>query len=373
MKNLLSFFLLICFVSCSIKDNPLSPPTGKRTFYLGFTPFPYDITTDAVNYTYDKIKTDGDIINHHFDDGIPWDDALLDQPFNQSIQDEWQTRKSKTPSTHKVIVSVTPLNPARSGLALYKNSNGNQPLPGPWSFYNFNHPNVRAAYLNYCKRIINFFNPDFFVVGIEVNLLAGADNTMNSWKAYLELHKYVYLELKKNFPNLPIMVSMTAMDLLSGYTSVANSLQLQVLNDITPYTDYFAVSLYPFLSKLLTDSLPDNLFDTIFSLSNKPICITETGYPAQTFSINNGSVVFNGTPQKQKDYFDKLFSAANNYKVVFIINFVVRDYDKLWQAIGSPDDINKVWRDTGIYDETGKVRTVYESWKNMLSINVGSQ
>jgi hypothetical protein len=35
----------------------------------------------------------------------------------------------------------------------------------------------------------------------------------------------------------------------------------------------------------------------------------------------------------------------------FVINFVLRDYDALWQDMGSPDDLNRIWRDTGFYDE----------------------
>ncbi|MEW6195325.1 MAG: hypothetical protein AB1521_09230, partial [Bacteroidota bacterium] len=212
--------------------------------------------------------------------------------------------------------------------------------------------------------------PDYLIIGIEVNLLINADETMNKWNAYRELHKYVYDQLKILYPQLPIMVSLSGMDLISGYTSANNSLQITGLNNILPYTDYFAISLYPFLSKYLAESIPNDLFDLLFAMSSKPKCITETGYPAQVLSIEGGSIVFNGSPDKQKSYFEKMFTAANKYDVRFIVNFVLRDYDELWKDLGSPDDITKVWRDTGLYDENGNVRPSYEVWKNKLNIKI---
>lgn len=370
MKKLILLLIAVTVVSCELKDNPTDPNVTTRNYYLGFTPFPYDVSAEAQEYVYTKISTDADIILHHFDDGIPWEESLYDQDYHTNITVDWQYRISKTPLTHKKVVAVTPINFERNGLALYKNAHGDQPLPTPWLFYNFNNPNVKTAYLNYCKRIIQNFNPDYIIIGIEVNLLINADETMNKWNAYLDLHKYVYSELKKIYPRLPIMVSLSGMDLINDYTTANNTLQLVGFNNILPYTDYFAISLYPFLSKYFAESIPTDLFKLLFAMSSKPICITETGYPAQTFSIQGGSIVFNGSPEKQKNYIEQMFDACDNNDVRFIVNFVLRDYDELWEDFGSPDDITKVWRDTGLYDENGNVRPSYEVWKNKLNIKV---
>ena len=48
------FLLLLIVISCK-KENPTNPPqTENRNFYMGFTPFPYDINAVAQNYVYDK-------------------------------------------------------------------------------------------------------------------------------------------------------------------------------------------------------------------------------------------------------------------------------------------------------------------------------
>lgn len=366
--SLIVFTVVLLFLSsCKLRDVVTPPEKETRSYYLGFTPFPYDATVQSLDSVYLKIKNDADIISHHFDDGIPWQEALYGEDFNSFIINDWQMRKTKTPSGEKIVVSITPINYNRNGLALYKASSGNQPLTYPWNTYRFNSLSVQTAYLNYCRRVIQFFNPDYLVIGIEVNLLIKSDPSLNLWNSYLQLQQYVYNQLKSAYPNLPIMVSVSGMELLQNYSS-NYQLQITGLNQIIEYSDYFAISLYPFLSSLSTNDIPADLFSQLFSLVNKPICITETGYPAQTTSIYNGSIVFEGTQQKQNNYFKKLFNAADNYNAVFIINFVLRDYDKLWEAEGSPEDLSKAWRDTGLYDENGNARLAYETWKNKLSI-----
>jgi len=362
--------LLFFFISC--KEETVTQPSMEKTrsYYLGFTPFPYDVTAEAVEYSYSKISSDADIIAHHFDDGIPWQEALEDTVFHQNIMADWQYRKSHTPVGHKVYLAITPINITRNGLAPYKGEKGNMPLPTPWNTYSFNNRDVKTAYLNYAKRIINYFNPDYVTIGVEVNLLADSDSSIVKWKEYLELHKFIYTGLKKLYPALPIMVSFTGMDLIDGYTDIDHSLQVKAFNDIINFSDYFGLSMHTFLSKFLTDTIDSTIFQNIFSLSNKPIAICETSYPAEKFSIFNNSVIFNGSEEKQNKYFNLLFSASERYKVKFIINFVIRDYDALWEAIGSPDNIEKVWRDTGFYNENGVPREVRDLWLQNLRFKV---
>jgi hypothetical protein len=369
MKNFfLVLIIIVVIIKCN-KDNPvINPKENKRSFYMGFTPFPYDITSEAVLYVYNKIATDADIISHHFDDGIPWIEALAGTDFHPNVVSDWQFRLFNTPAGHKIFVSVTPINFTRNGMAAYKSEENSMPLPFPWDTISFNHPDVKTAYLNYCTRVIEFFNPDYFCFGIEVNLLMEQNPSL--WNKYVELQRFIYLRLKNQFPGLALFVSYAGSQLLPGYTNANASDQTRAFNETITHSDYYGISLYPFLSAFTTDSIPADMFDKLFSLSSKPIVLSETGYPAESISIFGGTIVFEGTPEKQNNYFSRLFSAANNRGVEFIINFVLRDYDALWQAIGSPDDITKVWRDTGFYDENAETRIAHQLWMDKLKYNV---
>lgn len=44
----------------------------SREFYLGLSPFPFDMSgVDKVEWMYEKIESDADLIAQHFDNGIP--------------------------------------------------------------------------------------------------------------------------------------------------------------------------------------------------------------------------------------------------------------------------------------------------------------
>jgi len=339
--------------------------------YIGFTPFPYDLDsiTTVLDYVYGRIAADANIILHHFDDGIQWDSALSGAAFHPNITGDWQYRKDHTPAGHKVFLAVTPLNFLRTGLAAYRSDAANQPLPFPWDSYTLSHPNVRAAYLNYCRRIIDYFRPDYFAVAIEVNLLKA--NAPAAWPAFVELHRHVYTELKAAYPSLPVFVSFTGMDLVNGWTSANHAEQMAALADVIGYSDYFGLSIHPQGSVFMLNRNPATVpsvaeFRTLFALGGKPVAVCETSYPAEPFTVYGGTAVTFGTPALQALFFQNLFAAADRVDMRFVINFVLRDYDALWQDMGSPDDLNRIWRDTGFYDEDGNERPVLDVWREKL-------
>lgn len=362
MKKFLFLAVVIILSGCSSDE-----AVETRTFYLGFTPFPYAISQEAVDFTYEKIAADADIINHHFDNGVPWIEAENNDPFHINITNDWQFRKNSTPAGHKIYVSVTPINFFRTGLANYRATEEDMELPAPWNTYSFNDEPVKKAYLNYCKRIIEFFEPDFFNMAIEANLLYFNNSPL--WNDYLELHEYIYAELKSEYPDLPIFCSVVGAHMLPNTFTGNNYLALRAATlQLLDHSDLYALSLYPYLTAYLGNPYPDNMLTELFSISTKPLAIAETGYVAQTFSIDveGGKLTIVSDQNKQEKYMNDLLKACTKRKANFVINFVVRDYDDLWEAIGSPTGVAIAWRDSGLYDEDGNERKALTTWKNYL-------
>jgi hypothetical protein len=153
---------------------------------------------------------------------------------------------------------------------------------------------------------------------------------------------------------------------------------MAALADIIGYTDYYGISFHPMLINIPADEvIPDWVFDSIFSLSSKPACITETSYPAETLTMTayDPDVILTGSPEMQRDNLTVLLETAQNYHLRFVVNFLVRDYDTLWSlppplGLGSPEDILKAWRDTGFYDQDGNERPVLNVWREKLRLPV---
>lgn len=355
--------LLLLAVSCN--EEKAQP---ARSFYLGFTPFPYDISLEAVEETYTNITTKGDIINHHFDNGVPWVEALSGEVFSDNTMNDWAYRKMKTPGGKKIYLSVAALNPDRNGLALYRGSEDNMPLPPPWNTYSFSAEEVRTAYVNYCRRIIDFFQPDYFNMNIEANLLHFLEPS--EWAGFVQFHQYVYESLKSHYPDLPVFCSITGAQLLEGYLDGNDaSLQRLAALQLLEYSDMYALSFYPHLSKFLGNPYPENSFNELLKISSKPLAIAETGYPAQSFDINiNGiSTTIDSDESKQKNFTADLLNSSNEGKAVFVIWFTVRDYDQLWEDIGGKEDITIAWRDCGLADEEGRERIAFQVWKDFFA------
>jgi len=333
-----------------------------RSFYMGFNPWPYDLTTPALSWTYETINGIGDIVDHHLEEGVPWPEAYSGQPFSATFVNNIQQRLSSTPASQVILLSISPLNVSRDGMALYRGSGINMAMPSPWNGYPLDDVHVKIAYLNYAKRLIDLFHPVYVVLGVEVNLLVS--NRPALWPPYLELHKYVYGKLKALYPSVKFTVSMTAPDLLAGYTPADHTSQMRALQDISPYIDFLGISLHPFMSSYLAETVPADMFDKIYALTNMKIGITESSYPAKVWSMAIGAAtaVFNGSPAKQDDFVKRMLLAADRNGSFFVIYFAPRDYDALWRKAGRPPTMLP-WKSTGFYDDSGQERPALATWK----------
>ena len=384
LMNYLLLLSLLGLCACGGGGNdPSATPATTRSFAMGFTPFPNNYSSDPttaatiLDNVYAKLGNDADLVAHHFDNGIPWNDAEADTfPYNDHIMSDWQARRDNTPAGDKIYVAITPINSSRTGLANLRDTADDMPLTPPFSGYAFNDSHVKTAYLNYCKQVITYFNPDYLAIGIEANLLRKNTNA-TTWAQYVELNHYVYTELKAQYPNLPIFVSVSPVEAIKDYTGATPEFadyfdpaaayaasQLSAINDVLADSDDYAISLYPYMTVYYNSAIPTDMLDKLFALSNKPIVIAETGMLAKDLTINAGTVnqlTFTGSDSAQNDYMSLLLQKAEDYHVQFVTWFIQQDYDQLCAALGCTDFEN-LWRNTGVYDSSGTPRTSYTTW-----------
>lgn len=348
---------MLMFASCSDPD-----PALTRSFYMGFSPWVYDATVEAQHWVYDKVGTEGDVISHHLEEGVPWVEAFANQPYAESFRNELAFRKSKHIAGQKIVVQISPLNVARTGIADYRGTEINMPLPAPWNSFALNSAEVKTAYLNYATYIIDFLQPDYLLIGVEVNLLIR--NNPDKWSAYVELNRYVYTELKKSRPSVPLSVSVFCVPYFPQWSSEdILTAQLSGLENLHDSYDILSFSIHPFMSALLAESFPENYLKDMFALTRKPVAISESSYPAQVWSTTTTpTLTFNGTSTKQKDFIKNMLSASQQANAEFVIWFTIRDYDALWNGVLKQSEDALVWRDTGLYSEDGSTREAHAAW-----------
>ena len=104
---------------------------------------------------------------------------------------------------------------------------------------------------------------------------------------------------------------------------------------------------------------------------DKPIAIAETGYPAEA-TENPLWPQMPGSPEKQQSYFQTLFDAATRDKYRFIIVFLHRDYDLMWEELKATRPAWQVaWKDIGLLDGDGQPRPAWRLWQRYRSMSLG--
>ncbi|MEZ5331240.1 MAG: hypothetical protein R2991_04130 [Thermoanaerobaculia bacterium] len=347
----------------------LAPAQGsERPFRLGFTPYPPDVTDEAIAWTYAGISTTADLIAHHFDNGVPWEEALRGLPYPRLVADEIARRLASTPDGMPVYLAVTPISSLRDGLALAWTDEGAVPLEEPWAGRSFDHPAVRKAFFRHCVRMIDTFHPDYFAYAVEIDLLARL--APERFPALRKLLRTTYRKLEARYPELPIFFTFTL-----GQPGRWDDVR-SVVEPLLPLTDVLAVSTYPYLAAGL-DGRPQNIPEDWFSQARnldpeKPFAVAETGFTAEPVDLPTLGVHLPGRKAWQKRYVKDLLAEMTRLRASFVVWFVLGDYDLLWEraeAMGAPE-LFKAWRDTGLYDEKLHRRPALKVWKRFLRRNL---
>lgn len=404
-------------------------PQDSRRYLMGFTTAGYDFPTEpaeqivVTDWLVNRLRSDSDITLLHFDGGVPWVEAFADDfsstelPYSEAVKGVFLQNRDVVPAGSKVAVSVNPLGVPRNLLAPYwgygegfdfdedfnRIPNGafaddeRRYPPPPWDTYKFSDPQVKTAYLNYCKRILQYFDPDYLILGIEVS--AALIHDTEDYEEYFELHRYVYDSLKSDpeYAHIPLMVSFSVTSYMIDEFGVAykfdeqepgvRQAQIDALQNFLPYTDIIGLSYYPHFGKYSAYTMPSMLYDEFFELldsmgaSDKPLAFTESGFTADPYDILDG-FVYEGSEDKQFRYFKLLFRelARRSNPVEFLINFKIRDSDLGWQRqvdALDPDapegtsnfvEFLKFFRDIGIYDGLGQLRSGGQVWLDQLAL-----
>jgi hypothetical protein len=361
-----TLILGIVLISCS-KDEGMTQSSDNRSFYMGVTPWPSDLSIEEVNKTYAFINNHCDIVAHHFNEGIPYEEFHRNLPLPKALVDDVAFRKSKVKTSQSIFLSVSALAISRKEKDIYyKNSTMSDNLKEQWIKLPFDDPKIVDAYAKYMLWLIKEFQPIYVNYGVESNLNNWDEKGFKEYKSFLAL---VYARLKASHPSLPIFISFMVGENAAGYNKA---------RQLLPYTDFIALSAYPYTLNMPNqgsdpNNIPDDFFEKFIQLdTSKPLAIAETGYIAQDLQINEFNLKIKGTENWQKSYLDKMLRLCKKHEARFFIWFTAKDYDRLIETVkgqGLSQDILSLmtlWRDTGLIDEQGKSRPSFHLWREWM-------
>lgn len=336
-------------------------PAG-RTFYMGVTPTVHDETPDGVNQVYAFIRRDTDLNVHHFDDGVPWPEAFAGRPYHPNVEKDLKERTERLVKGRPTYVAVTAIR--EHGLTGYWAKDRRMALPEPWKHKAVDDPEVVRAYLSFCRDLIRRFHPDYFAYGIEVNM-----NDRALWTRSVSLAKQIYGPLKAEYPRLRVFVTIQA----DVFWQDARQ-QTEDLRQVLPYTDYIAVSAYPyFFDHADPATLPRTFFSRIHALApEKPFAVAETAFTATNVEAFGKKIP--GRTDWQSAYLMWLLQESNNRQARFVVWFFYRDYDALWNKMKlfrpffPVLEVFKVFKNDGLLDGAGRDRPAAVTWRAWLGL-----
>ena len=115
--------------------------------YFGFTPFPYDFSSEAQEKVYDLMANNSNLFALHLDNGIPWQESIDNRPYPEKIQREWNEWRNRIPKGHQVYLGLAPLGKDRKTLAPARGERDGLQMPAKLSKANLDDPKVKEAYL----------------------------------------------------------------------------------------------------------------------------------------------------------------------------------------------------------------------------------
>ena len=367
MRQNILFFLLVFLLAGNITCRKKDPPAETRSFYMGTTPWPADFTVAEVDTAYRFINDHCDIVSHHFDEGIPYEEAFYNRPMPASLIQDMTTRKTKTAVGKKIFLSVSALALNRTSRPeYYANAPASDSIKNYWRQLPFDDPKVVTAYVNYISWLIDQLQPVYVNYGVESNV--------SNWNAsqfvlYKNFIAQVYQQLKIKYPSLPFFISFIVDESNEGFNNAGQ---------LVAYTDLIGLSAYPYITVSSSASgntdpknFPSNYFEKFANLSNsKPLAFAETGYIAEDLVIPSFSLNKQGNAGWQSDYLEMVLKFCNDKKAKLFIWFCSKDYDagnNTLRSLNLYQDLFGLWEDTGLKNENGNVRPAYTSWLHWMS------
>jgi hypothetical protein len=329
---------------------------------MAVTPWPADFTQPAVDDAYAFINNHCDMVSHHFDEGIPYEEAYNQTAWPQALVNDVSARKQKTAAGKKILLSVAPLNLSRHEKADYYSSPDGitDSIKNYWKQLPVNDPKVINAYFRYVSYLIDQLHPQMVNYGVESN---SAEWTTTDFNLYTDFISKLYGLLKQKYPDLPFFVSLMVIE---------EPIALAHAEALLPYSDYIGLSSYPYAASSTIDGmadpskLPADFFTRYIDLApGKPWGFAETGYIAQDLDLPAYSLTRHGTEAWQRDYLEKILSLCNDKHARFLVWFCWADYDAAvirMKQLGIYQDLFGLWKDIGLIDENHSTRPSYQLW-----------
>ncbi|MBI2966352.1 MAG: T9SS type A sorting domain-containing protein [Bacteroidetes bacterium] len=224
-------------------------------------------------------------------------------------------------------------------------------VPGD-STNNWTNATAKSLFLQMLINAADSLQPTYFFIGNEISFYWVQDSV--DYMNWVDFYHTAYDSIKVHSPSSKVGTVFNYEHFLGNGSFIGwNTPYWNALNAFdTSKIDILGLTVYPFFGISEADSVPDTYLDPIFSRwGNKPIAITETGWPADSFFSPWVS-----SPQQQVNFVNKIFTIINGQNVE-VVNWLFLNYLMDWST-----DENKIGCSISMRDSLGNDRPALPVW-----------
>jgi len=269
---------------------------------------------------------------------------------------EWRDNVASSgiiPSGHKAIAQLSPVygytDMLSFGWGVYPNISLD--VPGDTTKI-WTNATAKDLFLKMLINAADSLQPTYMFIGNEINFYYEADSV--DFVNFVDFYHQAYDSIKAHSPDTKVGTNFNY-EHLSGQGTMTgwNTPYWNAFNIFdTTKIDVFSFTIYPFFQYSTANNLPANYLDGIFSrIGNKPIVISETGWPADSFIGT-----WTSSPAQQVDYVNKLFSLIQG-KNVQVVNWLFLNY-----LMSQANDGFKIFGSVSMRDSLGNDRPALPVW-----------
>jgi len=329
-------------------DDATDDDLDSRSFYLSAAPYQYEMGDDYIKDRFEVEGFDGriDLLSVHQDFfGIPWSEFAAGQtPPAVWIAKMQEIQIMADELGVDVFLSLTPLDSTRETLTPQAVEEGGElVLDEDWytGCFAFNDApeadEIRNAYKNYVRWMVDLFDPPFLNIGIEMDMYRMS--CPDDFNSLIELLNEVYTQEKALDPER-VIFSSWEVEIMYGYyeNGPCPVGDLSCLNESLELydsllRDRIGLSHYPLpMIQYEPGGLPEDLYTLIHDLTGETVVFAEIGlnnkptilpYP----TLDDPCVELLTTDdQMQSDFVQTLFTQADEMDSALVCWWSVRDY-----------------------------------------------
>lgn len=328
---------------------------------VGITPFPPDLTVDAISLSRGIVSANGDLYTVQLDNGVPWEAALTDAGYEEKLLSEWESHRSSRSDHQDIYLAIAPLKMDRS---FWADGYEGKTAPKWVAQSRALSDEMKTAYANYALKAVSFFEPKYLNLGVEAGELVEKDPEL--WREMAVLYRETRRAVKERYPDLLIGMSFT----LPAMMPEGN---LELCREVFDDSDYVGISFYPYLDDFYRFTTgvslkpPPNQWreplDWLKENVSKPIAICETGYSSSPIKVKTWDLDMQGDPSTQEQYVSELAEIAARDNYLFTVFFLSVDYDRLAARMPESSDVLALWKRTGFFDENFRAKPAWQAYR----------